>query len=205
MRAMLAAALLVAAPALASPITVEREETQQQLAALASSLSNMQSQLDADPALQSAPGSGNLLNLLNLARRQVSDLQKQLGRARQVQLQIVVPPPAPPPPPPPPPQYGPQPMPNEALRGLVAGVRAESFLEGKLRVIQEAASTNFFLVAQLRQLVDQIPFSSGKVRAVEICAPRLLDRENAFNLYGAFTFSADKEKVRAIFETPPQQ
>jgi hypothetical protein len=33
---------------------------------------------------------------------------------------------------------------------------------------------------------------------LELCAPHIVDRENAFALFDSFTFSADKEQARAI-------
>jgi len=84
-----------------------------------------------------------------------------------------------------------------ALRGAMA---AEAFASSKLRVLEDAARDNYFLVAQLKQVVDGLDFPSDRMRVVEILAPRVLDRENAYQLYGAFTFEAEKDQVRAIFE-----
>jgi hypothetical protein len=47
-------------------------------------------------------------------------------------------------------------------------------------------------------VIRRLSFSSDKLRALELLAPRMVDRQNAFKIYDAFTFSSDKEKARAI-------
>jgi hypothetical protein len=93
-----------------------------------------------------------------------------------------------------------RPMNDESFRALVAAVNHEGFAEGKLTVIEQAASRNFFRTGQLRVLIDQLAFSATKLRALELGAPRLVDPDNAFNLYDGFPFSADKERAREILK-----
>ena len=68
----------------------------------------------------------------------------------------------------------------------------------QLNVIQQAATRNYFRVGQLKGLIDLLSFSATKLRALELGAPRIVDPENAFAIYDAFTFSADKEQARQI-------
>jgi hypothetical protein len=82
-----------------------------------------------------------------------------------------------------------------ALRSAIAD---ETFEKSRLNVLRSAASGNSFTVAQVGQLVDIFDFSDGKVKAVEICRDRIVDRENAFQLYSHFEFDADKKRVRSI-------
>lgn len=91
-------------------------------------------------------------------------------------------------------------MEDDAFRALVAAVRNERFSEGQLNVIQQAATRNYFRVGQLKNLIELLSFSATKLRALELGAPRLTDPENAFMLYDAFTFSADKEQAKAILQ-----
>lgn len=79
---------------------------------------------------------------------------------------------------------------------LVAAVNEENFGDAKLDVVR--TSEGGFTVDQLGQLVDLFNFSEEKVKVVEIVKPRLVDPQNAFKLYGRFTFDADKKKVKAI-------
>lgn len=102
------------------------------------------------------------------------------------------------PPPPPSSRREVRPMNDQAFRALVDAVNNEGFAEGKLNVIQSAATRNFFRTDQLRTLIDQLGFSATKLRALELGAPRLVDPENAFTLYEAFSFSADKERAKQI-------
>ncbi len=107
-------------------------------------------------------------------------------------------------PPPPPPQprevaaERPRPMDERTFRALVTAVRNESFSEGQIAVVQQAATRNYFRVGQLRTLIDLMSFSATKLRVLEIGAPRLVDRGNAFGLQDAFTFTGDKESAREI-------
>lgn len=79
---------------------------------------------------------------------------------------------------------------------LVEAVKAESFSDAKLDVVR--TSEGGLTVDQLGQLVDLFSFAADQVKLVEVVNPRLVDRQNAFKLYGHFTFDADKKKVKAI-------
>jgi len=79
---------------------------------------------------------------------------------------------------------------------LVEAVKGESFSEAKLDVVR--TSEGGLTVDQLGQLVDLFSFSADQVKVVEVVNPRLVDRQNAFKLYGHFTFDADKKKVKAV-------
>ena len=98
--------------------------------------------------------------------------------------------------PPPPPR--PRAMEEGAFRALVGNVRNESFADSQLTVVEQAAGRNWFRVGQIKGLIDLVPFSATKLRVLELCAPHIVDGENAFALYDAFTFSADKEQARHI-------
>jgi len=108
------------------------------------------------------------------------------------------------PPPPGPEQETPAPPPRPrameegAFRALVGNVRNESFSDSQLTVVEQATARNFFRIAQVKALIDLVSFSATKMRVLELCAPRIVDGENAFALYDAFTFSADKEQARSI-------
>jgi hypothetical protein len=41
-------------------------------------------------------------------------------------------------------------------------------------------------------------FSATKLRALELCAPRLIDPDNTVAVYDAFSFRGDKEQAREI-------
>jgi hypothetical protein len=102
------------------------------------------------------------------------------------------------PPPPPPPQEGPRAIGPEHFQALLQAIAAEGFSEGKINVIQDAARMRWFRVAQVKEVLDQLAFSADKLNGLELLAPRLVDPQNSFEIFGAFTFSADKEKAREI-------
>jgi hypothetical protein len=115
--------------------------------------------------------------------------------------------------PPPPPQPYPQesrrhdhdrdrdrarPMDDEPFRRLVATVQNERVPRSQVGLIELAAGRNYFVVGQVQTLLSLLAFPPTKLRALELCAPRLVDPENAFSLLQAFTFTADKEQAKQI-------
>lgn len=111
------------------------------------------------------------------------------------------PPPPPPPapaPPPPPAQAVVYPMQDGALAGLMQAIEAESFPRDQLRVLGEAAPANWFVVAQVQRLLKHFDFPNDKLAAARILKPRILDRENYFQLYGSFDFPNDKAELKKI-------
>jgi hypothetical protein len=169
-----------AQPQEAPPLAVQVERAQKHLAELRGAL-------DALGTTQNAAVADSLQRL----QRQLWEMQRTVAGPSVHR-------PGPPPPPAPPPSRQPRPIADATLAQLEAAIDAEGFSDGKLRVLQDAARSNFFLIAQLKKLVGHYSFSKDQVRAVEIVAPHLLDRENAFQLYDAFSFSGDKKKVEQI-------
>ena len=55
-------------------------------------------------------------------------------------------------------------------------------------------------MAQLREIVQSLSFSANQVQAVELIAPRLVDPQNGYTLFDAFTYSRDQERVKRILE-----
>lgn len=103
-----------------------------------------------------------------------------------------------PPPPAPPPVLTVQPVTEDQLQRINKAVARESFGEEKVRVLESAASSQYFLVPQVLTLLKQFTFADDRLAAVRVLWPRVLDRENAFQLYGAFKFSSEKEKLRQV-------
>jgi hypothetical protein len=99
-------------------------------------------------------------------------------------------------PPPPPPVV--QPIADGRLRRLTEAMAREAFSREKLTVLREAAAHDNFLIGQTRGLLEQFTFSNDRLEAVRILWPRVLDRNNSFQLYEAFVHSSDKQKLRQI-------
>lgn len=79
---------------------------------------------------------------------------------------------------------------------LVEAVKEESFGDAKLNVLR--TSEGGITIDQVATLVGLFSFSDEQVEVVRIMNARIVDRQNAFKLYKAFTFDADKQKVKAI-------
>jgi hypothetical protein len=112
--------------------------------------------------------------------------------------------PADPPPPAPewevpqPPAQPPRAMEDAPFRALVASVREQSFSAPQVGVVEQAAGGNFFLVSQVASLIDLVAFPESKLRVLELCAPHIVDTENAFAIFDAFAFSGDKAQAKQI-------
>ncbi|WP_160174646.1 DUF4476 domain-containing protein [Archangium violaceum] len=98
-------------------------------------------------------------------------------------------------PPPPPP---PQPIADGKLQMIMGSMSREPFAENKMNVLEGAAGTHYFLVGQVQQVINQFQFSQDKLKAVRMLWSRVLDRDNAFQLYNSFPFSNDKAELKRI-------
>lgn len=103
-------------------------------------------------------------------------------------------------PPPPPPQPQPQvyPIAENQLQNLIQAINKESFGDAKLRVLEVAAPSQYFLVSQVTKILQRFSFGDDKLDAVRVLWPRVLDRENAYQLYQSFTFQGEKDQLRQI-------
>lgn len=95
---------------------------------------------------------------------------------------------------------GPRPMSDRRFDDLLQAMKAEGFPSSKLSVLEAAARDNYFVIAQVKRVVEAFNFPSDRLRAVEIMAPRVVDRRNAYSLYSAFDFDSEREQARAIFD-----
>ena len=102
----------------------------------------------------------------------------------------------PPPPPPPLPAY--QPIADGKMKMIMGTMSREPFAENKMNVLEGAVGTHYFLVGQVQQVINQFQFSEDKLKAVRVLWSRVLDRDNAFQLYNSFQFSNDKAELKRI-------
>jgi hypothetical protein len=106
--------------------------------------------------------------------------------------------PRPPPPKPPPPAV--QPISEAQLDALARAMNRETFSDGKLRVLESGASQQYFLVPQVLKVIQKFTFTEDRLQVARLLWPRVLDRDNAYQLYGAFAFSREKEELKRIIE-----
>jgi hypothetical protein len=95
---------------------------------------------------------------------------------------------------------GPHAMTEKDFHTLRLAVERETGDAAKLAVLRTAAANAFFTTAQAGQLIDRLAYRDDKLAAVPILKDRILDKQNAWQLYQHFTYREDKMKVQEILE-----
>jgi hypothetical protein len=96
-------------------------------------------------------------------------------------------------------QQGPVAMDEAAFGRLLAQVRQASFADDKVAVVRAGCGRNHLTISQLTRLVKGMSFADDQLAAVDACAAKVVDPENAFELRGAFSFPSDVERALAHF------
>lgn len=89
-------------------------------------------------------------------------------------------------------------MSESEFNKLLSNVENESFADDQTSFVRIAANSKYFKIDQLVRLLELFSFSDDKINIVRIVYPRTVDKDNAHNLLGAFTYSDDKKKVEQI-------
>ncbi|MFO7896581.1 MAG: DUF4476 domain-containing protein [Candidatus Cloacimonadales bacterium] len=92
-------------------------------------------------------------------------------------------------------------MNSSDFQRLLNNIKAESFADDQLSVLNMAVPHSYFSINQLIQIVDLFTFDDDKISAVEIVAPKIVDLQNGHNLLNAFTYSDDKAAVEKIINS----
>ncbi|HUQ04202.1 MAG TPA: DUF4476 domain-containing protein [Kofleriaceae bacterium] len=87
-------------------------------------------------------------------------------------------------------------MADRDFRALTDQVGRASFADDKLAVVQTAAQTNYFTVAQVIALMQLASFDDTRVEIAAACAPRVIDGDKWFEVYGALSFSSSRDTLR---------
>jgi hypothetical protein len=87
---------------------------------------------------------------------------------------------------------------EQQLQALIAAIKKETFGDGKLRALESVAPKQYFLVPQTLKILQGFAFGEDKLTAVRMIWPRVLDRDNAAQLYQAFAFQRDKDQLAQI-------
>ncbi|QRN98619.1 DUF4476 domain-containing protein [Archangium violaceum] len=169
-----------------TPVVVERDALLLQLANINEKLATAAGRAKKDRQLQ---------QMIDSARADLKEVGRQVTNAPLAQRPEPSRPPQPPPQPQPPTA---QPITDAMLRSLVAAIRNEPFGDDQLAVLEEAASTQYFLVSQTQDILRHFNFSKDKLKALRLIRPHLLDMENSFKLYESFQYSNDKDELRRI-------
>lgn len=87
---------------------------------------------------------------------------------------------------------------------LASKVKGASFDDRKLDLIQVACLGCWLTCRQGASLVAAFSFTDGRMKALGIVAPRLVDLQNTNEIYRLFTFSSDKDKAAEIISRSQQ-
>ncbi len=88
------------------------------------------------------------------------------------------------------------PMDRSDFADLTRQVEDESFMKGRIRVVEMAARGNWFEADQVRELVGLMTHGKGRVEVATTLHERTVDTENYYKVLSAFDFEANKQKVR---------
>jgi len=98
----------------------------------------------------------------------------------------------------PPSHDGPMAMSGGRFASFLRQIRNNDFWDERKAVIESAAERNYFTCDQLGRILDVLEFSSERIAAIKIIAPRLVDRENSFQVLEHLEFDSDKQQARKI-------
>ena len=83
---------------------------------------------------------------------------------------------------------------------LLSDLEDESFEEERVTIVKVAAQSNYFDVAQGKQIMEVFDFSDGKLAVLKIIYPKIIDTDNSFQLINSFEFGDDKNKAKRIIQ-----
>lgn len=185
MRAMaMCAVLLVSVSAAADPrrfdrrdeVVVDKREVDRTLDKIDRLLNQVEKRVDRDPQAKRA-------------LREVSDELRELRRMFVVR---------PPPPPPPPPAPRIHPIDPRSLGSLLDAVGRERFPDNQVRIVEQAAPANYFLVDHVRSVLERVRGEHPRLRAAVAFRGRIVDPQNTYVLLALFNSSADKQLLQRI-------
>jgi hypothetical protein len=87
-------------------------------------------------------------------------------------------------------------MSDRDFTSLTAQIGRAPFADDKLGLVQTAAQTNYFTVAQVVAMMKLASFDDTKVEIAAACAPHVVDGDKWFEVYGALSFSSSRDSLR---------
>lgn len=97
---------------------------------------------------------------------------------------------------PPPVPQGPIATDERDFAAILCAMREEPFSDDKMAVLRDASRGRAFTTDQVIRVLEQFPFSDNKVDAAAMLYAQLTDPWNWYHVYGALTFSSDKDDLR---------
>ncbi|NPB04660.1 MAG: DUF4476 domain-containing protein [Thermotogae bacterium] len=89
-----------------------------------------------------------------------------------------------------------RPMDPSRFGSLLVAIDSASFSEDRLTIIEEAAEHNFFTSEQVFTILKHLVYDDERLKAAKILYPKVVDPENFYIVYRAFTYSSTREALK---------
>jgi Domain of unknown function (DUF4476) len=92
-------------------------------------------------------------------------------------------------------------MNDATFNAFLQTLKNNSFDSGKQTILRSQLGNNYFTAQQVRTIVEQFTFDSGKLEAAKAAALRVVDRQNLFVVYDAFDYDSSKRSFADFVAT----
>jgi len=83
---------------------------------------------------------------------------------------------------------------------LIKAINSKSFSDDKFLVLESSVKHFKFKVDHIIRIIGCFTHSDDKVEALRISYPEVIDPQNNYKIYDAFTYSSSKEKAKEIMD-----
>ena len=91
-------------------------------------------------------------------------------------------------------------MDDTSFRKLVERLNQEDFFEDKLKILEVAASHNYFYVYQVYKVLEGFPYGEDRLKTLRLLWHVVIDRENGFKILSLFEFEDEKKQAEKILK-----
>jgi len=88
-----------------------------------------------------------------------------------------------------------QTMSSADFNQLVSRINSQLFSSGKLNTAKEAVSRNYFITAQVRQLLQLFSSDNDKLELAKLAYRNTVDQRSYYNLYDVFSFQSSRDEL----------
>lgn len=86
---------------------------------------------------------------------------------------------------------------DDSLNALLLSIKNANFEAKKMTVLQQAVDYNYFTVAQAKQVIQQFVHEQYRIDVAAMLYPKIVDRENWYQIYDVFTHISSSTKLNA--------
>jgi len=91
-------------------------------------------------------------------------------------------------------------MDDTSFRKLLERLNQEDFSDGKLKILEVAASHNYFYVYQVCKVLEGFSNGEDRLKVLRLLWPVVIDRENGFKILSLFEFEDEKSQAEKILK-----